>query len=278
MNSLFEYTDYRKFLADFYEWKKSTQAHFSHRSFLRKARINSPSFLKEVINGKKNLSASGIRAFSRALDLEKREADYFKNLVLYNQAKDASSKQRIFLKLSAFSADTSSYVLKKEQFEYFSHWYNVAIREYIHAHRFSGDYRAMVGAITPKITLAQSHGAVKLLMKLGLIRQEASGVYSAADAIVTFDPEVENLSAHTVHKSMQAISARALDTVPRERRYFRTVIGSFSEDAFHKIRIELDTARKRILDIIGADNGERKVFHVGMQLYPLEKKMGDEKK
>jgi uncharacterized protein (TIGR02147 family) len=271
MKPLSEYTDYRKFLADYYQQKKLTRPGFSYRYFLRQAGIKGPSFLKEVIDAKKNLSGSGIKGFARALELDKKDTEYFHYLVLYNQAKKVSIKQRFFLKLSALRSDSITGIVTKEQFEYFSHWYNVAVREYIHAHEFLDDYASMVRAITPKITRQQAQKAVKLLGRLGLIKTGNNGYYIVSDPIISFDAEVENISAHNVHKSMQAISALALDAFPKEQRYFRTVIGSFSEDAFHKIRMELDGARKRILDIINDDAGERKIYHVGMQLYPLEK-------
>lgn len=271
MKALSEYSDYRKFLADYYQQKKLTQPGFSYRYFLRQAGIKGPSFFKEVVDGKKNLSVSGIKGFARALEFDKKEAEYFQYLVLYNQAQKATIKQRFFLKLSALRGDAVSGIVKEEQFEYFSHWYNIAIREYIHAHKFFDDYDAMVRTITPRITCQQAQKAVKLLRKLGLITIGDNGFYVITDPIIAFDAELENISAHNVHKSMQAISALALDVFPKEQRYFRTVIGSFSEDSFHKIRMELDGARKRILDIINDDEGDRKIFHVGMQLYPLEK-------
>ena len=272
MKALPEYSDYRKFLADYYREKKQAQPGFSHRYFLKSAGIKGPSFLKEVIDAKKNLSVSGIKGFARALELNEKEAEYFHYLVLYNQAKTARAKQRLFLRLSGLRADGITGMIKKEQFEYFSHWYNIAVREYIHAHDFIDDYASMVRTISPKITREQAQNSVRLLSKLGLIKLGDNGSYIVSDPIISFDPEIENISAHNVHKSMQAISARALDIFPKEQRYFRTVIGSFSDDAFHKIRMELDGARKRILDIISDDAGERKIYHVGMQLYPLEKK------
>jgi uncharacterized protein (TIGR02147 family) len=60
MKSVFEYSDYREFLTDFYHFKKSTDSKFSHRSFLQKAGMSGPNFLSPrplaCLQGKQNIS------------------------------------------------------------------------------------------------------------------------------------------------------------------------------------------------------------------------------
>jgi uncharacterized protein (TIGR02147 family) len=272
MKPLFEYNDFRTFLADYYQFNKLTRKGFSYRSFLGKAGIKGPSFLKEVIEAKKNLTSSSIRKLAKALELSKEETGYFRLLVLFNQAEKHAEKQRFFQKLSSFPTTTDIHAIKKDQFEYFSRWYNLAVREYIHAHPFFDDYKSLAGALLPKITTSQAQRAVELLKRLGLIKLGDNGRYCVTDPIITFDAETRNIAAHNLHKSMQAINARALDAVPKEQRYFRTILGSFSEAAFQRIRLELDGSRKRILDIINSDTDEKKVYAVGMQLYQMEKR------
>ena len=270
--SIFEYTDYRHYLSDYYQYQKETRKGFSYRYFLNKVGIKSPSFMKDVIEGKKNLSSVGIKKFSKALELSKRESEYFNNLVLFNQAKTSKKRQHYFLKLSGFQKRAEIHKVRKDKFEYFANWYNLAIREYIHSHKFYDNYEEMADAIEPKITVSQAKKAIALLSKLGLITLGDDGYYKVKDPLITFDPDLENIAAHNLHKSMQEISARALDTVPKEERYFRTFIGSFSEKAFQKIRLELDNARKKIIDIIKEDgDNDKKVYHMGMQLYKMEK-------
>ena len=92
MQPIYEFIDYRKFLAAFYEHKKANSSYFSYRYFSQKIGINSPSFLKHVIDGKRNLTTQMIERFCTALDLSAREARYFRNLVLFNQAKTSGEK------------------------------------------------------------------------------------------------------------------------------------------------------------------------------------------
>ena len=51
---VFQYLDYRVFLADFYRTKK--RSGFSYRAFSRAAGLGAPNYLKLVIAGKRNMS------------------------------------------------------------------------------------------------------------------------------------------------------------------------------------------------------------------------------
>ncbi len=272
MEALFNYTDYRQYLADFYQHSKSVDASFSYRKFLTKAGLKGPNFYKEVVDGKKNLSPASIIKFSKALGLSKREQQYFTNLVLFNQAKTAAKKKKFFAELAEFARRSPVQKIQKSQYEYFSKWYNVTIREYIHANKFKGDCEKLAEIIEPKISARQVRNSVKLLEELGLISKGKDGCYYLKDRIISTGPEINSIGAYDYYKAMLDNSKKALDTFKRNERYFRSVSGSFSEDAFQKIKLELDNARKRILDIIEEDEGKKQVYHVGMQLYPMQRK------
>jgi uncharacterized protein (TIGR02147 family) len=271
MKSIFEYTDYRQYLSDFYAYQKQTTPGFSHRLFLKKAGMSGPNFLKNVIDGKKNLSTDSIKKFAKACGLSVQETGYFSSLVQYNQARALQEKQRHFAALSGFSHRSETQKIRNDQFEYLSHWYNLAIREYIHSHKFLDDYRGLIKAIIPRITPRQAKKSVRLLLDLGLIRLGQDGNYEVSDRIISTGSDINSIAARNLHKSMMAISSQVMDSAPVEKQYMRTIAGSFSDEAFGRIKLELDNTRKRILDIISQDGGTpRKVHSIGIQLLPLE--------
>src|SRR5690606_29547640 len=93
---IFEYLDYRQYLADTYNYYKATTTYFSYRYFSSKAGINSSSFLKLVIEGKRGLTDETCEKFIHALRLWSKEGDFFRILVKYNQAKPPQEKLRNF--------------------------------------------------------------------------------------------------------------------------------------------------------------------------------------
>ena len=59
----------------------------------------SPSFLKLVTDGQRNLGPDGVRGFTKALKLTKEEASFFANLVGFNQARDDGERNEWYRRL-----------------------------------------------------------------------------------------------------------------------------------------------------------------------------------
>jgi uncharacterized protein (TIGR02147 family) len=79
--SIYDYTDYRRFLADYYAARKKNCPSFSYRNFARRASISSSGLYKEIVDGKRGLSRALIVKFARALKLNRRETNYFEAMV-----------------------------------------------------------------------------------------------------------------------------------------------------------------------------------------------------
>src|SRR3954468_7248338 len=93
---VYDFLDYRAYLRAHYEAAKRTQRSFSFRSFAKLAGLRSPNFLKLVIEGERNLGADSVPRFSVALGLEASEAEFFSDLVAFNQATSLADKNRAF--------------------------------------------------------------------------------------------------------------------------------------------------------------------------------------
>lgn len=76
MNSILQYQDYRRFLQDYYDWKKRRSV-FSWRDFSRMAGFTSPVFLKQVCEGKANLGKKATVKVADAFGFVGIERDYF---------------------------------------------------------------------------------------------------------------------------------------------------------------------------------------------------------
>src|SRR5258706_2599512 len=96
---IYTYTDYRKFLADYYREQKARDPKFSNRYFSQKIGYNSSGFFSDVLSGKKNLTGPVLLKLARALKLKKGEEEYFINLVNFNQARTIDERNRFYEKL-----------------------------------------------------------------------------------------------------------------------------------------------------------------------------------
>lgn len=129
---IFKYLDYRLFLADTYTYYKQTTTYFSYRYFSSKAGINSSSFLKLVIEGKRGLTDETCEKFIHALRLWGKEGDFFRVLVKYNQAKTPQEKLRNFKDLeamkleAAMNSENTLSVQESRKDEFWSDWMEIA--------------------------------------------------------------------------------------------------------------------------------------------------------
>jgi hypothetical protein len=94
--NIFEYSDYRKYLADYYKLRKQQSAKFSYRFFAMKAGFSSASYLKLVIDGKRNLTECSQEKFSNAIGLNEKESEYFTALIGLSQSLTEREKMKFF--------------------------------------------------------------------------------------------------------------------------------------------------------------------------------------
>ena len=152
MVSVFQYTDFRKYLHDYYDWAKKNIRQFSHRYFLGKAGMSGPNYLKKVMEGHHNLTESSILKFSKALELSGKEQEYFNALVQFNQAVTIEDKDRFFKVLMDLRAPFQQNVIEKNQYEYYQDWYNIAIREIMAYFKWSDNPAELGKEISPPVS------------------------------------------------------------------------------------------------------------------------------
>jgi uncharacterized protein (TIGR02147 family) len=170
---LYAFQDYRAYLSAWFAWKKQVQPHYSGAIFAKKAGFNSHTLLGMVIRGQRNLSATSIRSFCRALNLKGKEATYFEKLVLFNQARNPDDQSYFFEQLLQVSKakGKAPLVWTHNCSSYLSHWYVVAIREMVALKGFSPDPEWLVAKLKKRITRKQAEEAWTLLQALGLVTQ-----------------------------------------------------------------------------------------------------------
>jgi uncharacterized protein (TIGR02147 family) len=269
MRSLFEYIDFRKYLADFYAFKKKNVRGFSYRYFSAKAGISSPVFLKLVIEGKRNLSRAGIEKFSAALQLTKKERMYFKNLVLFDQAKSADEKQEHYAVLRSIDNAVSEKALEADQYDYFGNWYNAVIRELAAMFDFKENYELLGRCVRPPITAREAEKSVELLMRLHLLKRRPDGTYEQADAALATSPDIGLLAVRQFNREMVLKAAAAVDELDREKRHVSGLTFTVSPAMYKMICTEISVFKDRIVSLVNRDDAGCGVYQLNVQLFPV---------
>jgi uncharacterized protein (TIGR02147 family) len=273
MFPVFSYIDYRLFLKDYYEEQKKTSRFFSFRYFAQKAGINSPNFLKLIIESKRNLTTLTIDKFIAALKLNEKEAQFFRHLVLFNQAKSVQEKQEHYAVMLSMMHTVKEQRLTALQHEYYNHWFVAVVRELVNLHDFKGDYKKLAATVTPPISVREARFAVKLLEKLGMIELLPDGAYRQTTAAIISDSSVARMAVRSFNREMLRKAEIALDSTPVEERQIYGVTVGVSKECYNVLAAEMAAFRDRVVGIVNRDTGSNRVYQMHLQLFPLSRKV-----
>ncbi|MBN1601343.1 MAG: TIGR02147 family protein [Chitinispirillaceae bacterium] len=273
MDSIFSYINYRLFLKDYYEENKEKSKYFSYRYFSTKAGINSPSFLKQVIESKRNLTTISIEKFLAALKFSDKEAAFFRHLVFFNQAKLAREKQQHYTMMLSMMQSVREQRLTALQHEYYNHWFVPVIREVVCHFDFRGNYKELAAAVSPPIAVREARFAVKLLKDLNLIELAPNGTFRQTAAAIISDSSVGRMAVRSFNREMLKKAEIALDETSIEERQIYGVTVGISKECYNVLVAEMAAFRDRLVSIVNNDKCSDRVYQMQMQLFPLSRKL-----
>jgi uncharacterized protein (TIGR02147 family) len=267
--NIFDYTDYRKFLRDYYEARKRKDRGFTVRYIAEKVGFRSASFFSQLMNGRSNMSEDLLCRFSRFLDLDKKEADYFETLVRYNQSKNHFQKKKVFEKLITFRQSRLR-TIDARLYEFYDKWYYNAIREILYVRPFGGDFQELSKMLNPPISPSEAEKAVLLLEKWGLIKKDENNrLVRSDDRSMTTGMEAQSFYINNYQCAVMDLAKEALDRFPRDKRSLSTLTMSLSAEGYRKIGEEIHLFRQHLLSIAEQDTMEDSVYQLNLQFFPM---------
>lgn len=242
--------------------------------FSRRAGISSSNFLRLVIDGARNLSASMATQFGKACGLDAAALDFFCELVAYNQAKSAAERNRHYERLSRFRPFRELHKLDAAQAEYHSHWYLPAIRELCQREDFRDDPTWIAATLEPTISAREAKHALTTLQRLGLLERNADGRLVQVQALVTTGPGPLGHHIFNYHHAMLERAGVALDRVARDEREISALTVCVSHDKMLELKQHVRNFRRSLLELAAADDSPERVVQINFQLFPLSKRKG----
>lgn len=263
-----QYTNYRVYLRDYYEYKKSTTAAFSLRFFAEKAGLSSHAHLKLTIDGKRNITKNTVTKLIHGLGLENQRAAYFESLVFFNQATTDEDKKVYYAQLVKASPRSKLHKMDKAQLRIFKEWHHSAILEMVGLK----DFRPIPDQISKRlrglITPAQVTESLNLLLELGLLVKTANG-YRQSNPLITTDDEVQDIMVKMYHNQMLALSVRMLNDLPGPERDISALTFGIKRSDFANLKKHLQLMRKELLDFSAKAGEAEDVVQINLQLFPL---------
>lgn len=271
--NIFEYTDYRQYLRDYYRVRKSQNPHFSFKSFAMRAKLSSPNYLKLVMDGDRRITDKNIHNFIRGLGLEKQDAEYFKSLVYYNESHQSTEDKKHYLdQMISLKARYSrqAKLVSDDHIEFLKNWYHWVVRELVLLDSFEEDPRWISNALGNKITPKQAEESIKLLLTLGYIERSPDGDLQQTDALVTTgDFSHQALLVRNLHFQFTELALKAVLNESPNLRESSGLTVAVKESALPEVKSLIREFRQNLNKILSSSIGTDAVYHLEIHLFPV---------
>ena len=274
MKEIIEYTDYRKYIQDYYDERKRCSA-FTWRDFARAAGFSSAVYLKYVCEGKKNLSLGAAGSVANAMGLAGFENTYFVLMVSYAHAKGDAAKRAAFEERCALAHAHRVRVLGNEEFDYFKSRKNPVLRE-MAPHMPGAKPLEMAHACKQKISATEVSETLDFLVKANLLRKDKNGNYHQTEKSVSMGPvDAVPVAARDMQRQMGEFAVKSLDLPLSERDMSGLTLG-LTRHAYEKIRKEIAEFRRRVVSIATEEDKTEQVYRLNLQLFPMSERLDKE--
>ncbi len=273
MKPIVEYTDFRKFMRDFYEDRKLRSV-FSWREFSKNAGFSSPSYMKVVCDGKSKLSRIGVERTGIAMGLTGFEMDYFRAMVKYGQAETEEKKKAAYEEMISIAKVYKVRTLEGDLFQYYDSWRNPVLRELapIMPGATPGEMAKMC---YPEVSAQEVHDSLDFLTKAGLLKKE-NGCFFQSEISVKGTTDATRLALRGMHREMSKLATPALE-LPKEERNFSGVTMGLSRESYCAIENVLEECRRKIVAIAAEEKNIEQVYRLNLQLFPLTRNVKETK-
>lgn len=270
--SVFGFADFRQFIRAMMDFKQSKNPSYSEAALLRQAGFaeSSRGYFGLVVNGKRNLSPRSILGLAEALKLSPTETQYFEALVFYNQARSQKDKGYFLERLEKTRRGhkVEAVDLLRSQYNYFSQWYLVAIRELVGTKDFEEDPQWITRRLRRRVSARQVELALVDLLRLKILKRDGEGRLRQTEDLINFPDSSANFQVvMTVAKQLMEQAMAAVDQDAYEDRSISSVMLACQASDFAAIRNEIREFRSGILARYSRPQDQAEsVFNLGIQL------------
>jgi uncharacterized protein (TIGR02147 family) len=262
---LFQYMEYRVFLADYVSWKLEANPHFSRRAFSQKY-FGSTGILYSLIQGQRDMGPKLRLRCAAALDLGDKENQYFDLLVQHNQARSDLDRNFLFDKLSRFR-NSKPWVVRENQYKYYAKWYYAVVFSYLGLDSKKARPVDIAKEINPPLSVEQVQEAIDLLLELELIKKSEQGYALTKNHLVSSDA----FKGEVALEYLRQVQGLAESTAKENFRLFKAVntqVMTVSDASLKAIREKVADFQAQIQEIVAKDKSTDKVCTLLLQIIP----------
>lgn len=264
---LYEYLDYREFLRDYYEDRKSGNFFFSYQFMGQKVGMD-PSYLAKILSGQRHIPTKKISLFSELCELSGKRAEYFETLVYFCRAKSDKESKLHYENLIKLRA-VKGYTLTSAQYKFYSKWHYTAIRAILGLRNYTDEYEDIAKNLDPPLRPEQVRQAITFMLRNGLIKKNEDHVLKPTNKHISSGPQADKVAIRNFQKEMMHMAERSLEEHPKEIRDISTLTIAVKKECIPDIQNIIAECREAIRQRIDLDKDPDSIYQLNLQLFPL---------
>tara|TARA_B100001248_G_C27399710_1_gene469147 strand:+ start:10811 stop:11677 length:867 start_codon:yes stop_codon:yes gene_type:complete len=270
-----DYADYRRYLKDYYQYKKTSDRRYNYGVFSARADIKSPNYLKLVIEGKRNLSDKMAEKFARAMEMDKEQSREFLTMVKYCQAKRNDERNLYLRELAELRVKKkiAKGEIKQEVWENIPSWVSWVIYEMADMEGVNLNDKNLAQLLRGNVRQQDVENAIEKLIQAGeLKRNDIDGRLEKASDVTRNREDVPVALVKKLQSELIQIGMDSLYHDSAEEREFGALTLCLTEEEFEKLKFELRQIRKRIhrdTAVARKENKGKRIYQLNLQLFPL---------
>ncbi|MBI4406109.1 MAG: TIGR02147 family protein [Deltaproteobacteria bacterium] len=273
--SLYRTLDFKNYLKDFYLHKKSQNRHFSYRIFSEKTGVQSPNYMKLIIEGSRKLTRAHAVRVAKYCGLDPTETRYFIALVSWNQCRYPDEQEFYWNEVLKYRAENPQLKLSNAQLSLLTKWHVVALLELINLKDFSPVPEAINRKLRKPLDSDEILTALRDLEALGII-QKQNGSYKPTHKIIKTEDDLPLACIQNYHRSIIQLALEALTNDSINRREFVSTTLAIRNSDIATLKNEIRKFRDRIMSLSSEPGRAEEVYQFNMQLFALTNGKGKE--
>lgn len=265
--SVFEFLDYRAYLKAFYTAKKrASKGKFSYRVFSNQTGVDSPNYLKLIVDGARNLTPAHAKRVARFCGLNENETQFFLALVKWNQNKQREEEAELWNRVLKHRMKSNLKRLSSSQLAILSDLRITALFELLQISQGDETVATLAKrlAVSPEVV---EHG-LAALQTAELVQISDSGI-SVMQKTLKSEDDVPSQVVRQYHSQSLNAAREALQTVKVEHREFISTTVSLPISATPEVKALLRETRDKLLALSENTKDANAVFQINFQFFPL---------
>ncbi|MGE3975770.1 MAG: TIGR02147 family protein [Bdellovibrionales bacterium] len=266
---IFQYSDYRSFLKNYAKVKKEVSPQWTLGMWAKRLDLKATTSLTMILNGQRHPGPKIVERFSEYFHFNKREKQFFSDLILLNKIKnDSRLKLLIMQELKKLSPNKSFQLLDEKTFSAISNWYFYCIRQMTKLQEFHEEPEWLKRHIHFLLSEKQIRSSIETLLDLQLLKRSEHGVLEISKAQLQTSQDVESEAIKQFHEQMLENAKIALRKTAVNKREFSGLTVTIKKEKINQAKELLRNFVDEFEKLMIEEKGDA-VYQLNMQFFPL---------